>query len=149
MLNRVMIIGNLGKDPEAKTTKGGVSISNFALATTERWKGQDGQMQEQTEWHRVVAWKQLADICNEYLRKGSKVYIEGKLQTRKWQDSDGNDRYTTEIIARDMKMLTPRGESGGGSGSYDQGTGSAGGGYDDSFSDGQAGRGGTGSDVPF
>jgi len=149
MINKVILIGNLGSDPEQRFTQGGVAMSTFSVATTERWKGQDGQMQEQTEWHRIVAWRQLAETCNEYLHKGSRVYIEGKLQTRKWQDQNGNDRYTTEIVAREMKMLTPRGESGGGSGSYDPGTGSAGGGYDDSFSDGQAGGGGTGSDVPF
>ncbi len=117
MKNLVILIGNLGADPEQKTTTSGVSVTNFRVATTERWKGQDGQMQEQTEWHTIVTWKRLAEICGEYLSKGSKVYIEGKLQTRKWQDKDGNDRYTTEIVAREMKMLTPRGEGGGQGGS--------------------------------
>ncbi len=160
MINKVILIGNLGADPEQRSTQAGTAMSTFNIATSERWKGQDGQMQEQTEWHRIVAWRQLAEICNEYLRKGSRVYIEGKLQTRKWQDQNGNDRYTTEIIAREMKMLTPRGESGGGGGSFDPGPGappsgeygggSTGGGHDDSFSGDQSGGGGgTGSDVPF
>ncbi|MCI5146443.1 MAG: single-stranded DNA-binding protein [Candidatus Electrothrix sp. AR3] len=156
MINKVILIGNLGADPEQRFTQAGVAMSTFNVATTERWKGQDGQMQEQTEWHRIIAWRQLAEICNEYLHKGSKVYVEGKLQTRKWQDQNGNDRYTTEIVARDMKMLSPRGESGGGgySGGGDPGPhGPSGGDYDDSFSSagGQSGGtdSGTGSDVPF
>ncbi|MCI5224483.1 MAG: single-stranded DNA-binding protein [Candidatus Electrothrix sp. AR4] len=169
MINKVILIGNLGADPELRYTQSGAPVANFRIATTERWKGQDGQMQEQTEWHTIVAWRRLAEICGEYLNKGSKVYIEGKLQTRKWQDQNGNDRYTTEIVAREMKMLTPRGESGGGShggsgGGFDPGPGaggppsgdygggSSGGGFDDSFSGGggqSSGGGGTGSDVPF
>lgn len=114
MINKVMLIGNLGADPELRYTQDGAPFASFSVATTERWKGQDGQMQEQTEWHRVVAWRRLAEICGEYLSKGSRVYIEGKLQTRKWKDQNGNDRYTTEIQAREMKMLSPRGTTGGG-----------------------------------
>ncbi|XCN73093.1 MAG: single-stranded DNA-binding protein [Candidatus Electrothrix aestuarii] len=158
MINKVILIGNLGADPELRYTQSGVAVANFRVATTERWKGQDGQMQEQTEWHTIVAWQRLGEICNEYLHKGSKVYIEGKLQTRKWQDQNGNDRYTTEIIAREMKMLTPRGEgggsygSGGSGGGYDPGPAGgappSGGGYDD-FAGGSTPGGGTGSDVPF
>lgn len=154
MINKVILIGNLGADPEQRFTQAGVAMSTFSVATSERWKDKDGQQQEQTEWHRIVAWRQLAEICNEYLHKGSKVYIEGKLQTRKWQDQNGHDRYTTEIVARDMKMLNSRGESGGSGGDYDPGPEppSGGGGYDD-FSGGQSGGqtsgGGTGSDVPF
>ncbi|RWX43963.1 single-strand binding protein [Candidatus Electrothrix marina] len=153
MINKVILIGNLGADPEQRFTQAGVAMSTFNVATSERWKGQDGQMQEQTEWHRIIAWRQLAEICNEYLHKGSRVYIEGKLQTRKWQDQNGNDRYTTEIVAREMKMLSPRGESGGSGGSggdYDPGPEppSGGGGYDD-FAGGSQTGGGTGSDVPF
>jgi single-strand DNA-binding protein len=113
MINKAILIGNLGADPEVRYTQNGTAVATFNVATTERWKGQDGQMQEQTEWHRVVAWAKLADICGEYLHKGSRVYIEGKIQTRKWQDKDGADRYTTEIVARDMKMLTPKGGEGG------------------------------------
>lgn len=157
MINKVILIGNLGADPEQRFTQAGVAMSTFSVATSERWKDQNGQLQEQTEWHRVVAWRHLAETCNEYLHKGSKVYIEGKLKTRKWQDQNGNDRWTTEIIARDMRMLTPKGESGGGygggGGGYDPGPEpppSSGGGYDD-FSGGTGGQssGGTGSDVPF
>jgi len=124
MVNKVILIGNLGADPEIRYTQSGTPVATFRVATTERWKGQDGQMQEQTEWHSIVAWRRLAEICGEYLAKGSRVFIEGKLQTRKWQDQNGNDRYTTEIIAREMKMLSPR--SGGGSeqGGGNQGYGS-------------------------
>ncbi len=121
MINKAILIGNLGADPEIRYTQSGDAMASFNVATTERWKGKDGQMQEQTEWHRIVAWRRLAEICGEYLSKGARVYIEGKLQTRKWQDQNGNDRYTTEIVAREMKMLTPRGagaaggDGGGGS----------------------------------
>ncbi|ADW18211.1 single-strand binding protein [Desulfobulbus propionicus DSM 2032] len=124
MINKVILIGNLGADPEIRYTQNGTPVATFTMATTERRKGQDGQVQEQTEWHRVVAWQRLAEICGEYLSKGSKVYIEGKLQTRKWKDQNGNDRYTTEIVAREMKMLSPRvaasggGEYGGGGAGY-------------------------------
>jgi single-strand DNA-binding protein len=111
MINKVILIGNLGSDPEIRYTQSGTAVATFNVATTERWKGKDGQQQEQTEWHRVVAWRRLAEICGEYLSKGSKVYIEGKLQTRKWEDRDGNTRYTTEVVARDMQMLSPRGAS--------------------------------------
>lgn len=105
MLNMVMLIGNLGGDPELRYTQGGSQVATFTLATTERWKGQDGKKQEQTEWHRIIAWNRLAEICGQYLHKGSRIYIEGKLQTRKWQDQNGVDRYTTEIVVREMKML--------------------------------------------
>ena len=114
MINKVILIGNLGSDPEIRYTQTGTPVANFRIATTEVWKKQDGTKEEQTEWHRIVAFKRLAEICGEYLSKGSKVYIEGKLQTRKWEDRDGNTRYTTEIVAREMKMLTPRGGQGGG-----------------------------------
>jgi single-strand DNA-binding protein len=143
MINKVILIGNLGKDPELRRTQTGIPVTSFTLATSERRKGQDGQMQEQTEWHNIVAWDKLAEICGEYLHKGSKVYIEGKLQTRKWQDKDGHDRWTTEIIARDMKMLTAKGEGGGYSGDPGPAAGSAPSGYD-SYSGG-----GVGTDVPF
>jgi len=116
MINKVILIGNLGADPEMRYTQNGTPVATFSLATTERRKGQDGQAQELTEWHRIVAWQRLAEICGEYLSKGSKVYIEGRLQTRKWKDNSGNDRYTTEIIAREMKMLSPRQNDGSGSG---------------------------------
>ena len=105
MINKAMIIGNLGANPDVRQTQNGAAVVSFNVATTERWKGKDGQQQEQTEWHRIVAFGRLAEICGQYLQKGSKVYIEGKLQTRKWQDQNGNDRYTTEIVAREMQML--------------------------------------------
>ena len=111
MLNKTMLIGNLGADVELRYTQSGAPVASFRVATTERWKGQDGQMQEQTEWHSIVAWKRLAEICGEYLSKGSRVYIEGELQTRKWKDKDGNNRYTTEIVVKEMKMLSPRTEN--------------------------------------
>lgn len=144
MINKVILIGNLGADPEKRSAQNGAEMSSFNIATTERWKGQDGQQQEQTEWHRIIAWRRLAEICNEYLHKGSRVYIEGKLRTRKWQDQNGNDRWTTEIEAREMKMLTPRGESGGGSGGvYDPGPSEpSGGGYGDSSTSGGTTSGG-------
>ena len=118
MINKAIIIGNLGSDPEVRYTQNGTAVANFNVATTERWKGQDGQMQEQTEWHRIVAFARLAEICGEYLSKGSKVYVEGRIQTRSWNDKDGNKRYTTEIVAREMKMLDPKGASSSGGGGY-------------------------------
>ncbi len=141
MVNKVILIGNLGADPEIRYTQSGTPVVNFRIATTERWKGQDGQPQEQTEWHQIVAWRRLAEICSEYLSKGSKVYIEGKLQTRKWQDQNGNDRYTTEIVARDMQMLSPRGASSSNE-SYSSGSG-----YNNDMP--QEPPPSTGDDVPF
>jgi single-strand DNA-binding protein len=113
MVNKVTLIGNLGKDPEVRYSQTGTAIANFNVATTESWKKQDGTKEELTEWHRIVAFGRLGEICGEYLSKGSKVYIEGRLQTRKWEDKDGNPRYTTEIVAREMKMLSPRGAGAG------------------------------------
>jgi single-strand DNA-binding protein len=112
MVNKVILIGNLGKDPEVRYSQAGAAIASFNVATTETWKKQDGTKEELTEWHRIVAFGRLGEICGEYLSKGSRVYIEGRLQTRKWDDKDGNTRYTTEIVAREMKMLSPRGSSG-------------------------------------
>lgn len=105
MLNKVMLIGNLGADPETRYTQDGTCVCNIRVATTEKFKNRNGEPQERTEWHRVVLWGRLGEIANQYLKKGSRVYIEGKIETRKWQDRDGNDRYTTEIRASDMKML--------------------------------------------
>jgi single-strand DNA-binding protein len=112
MVNKVILIGNLGADPEVRYAQNGSAVANFRLATTETWKKEGGK-EEQTEWHRVVTFGRLAEICGEYLSKGSKVYIEGRIQTRKWEDRDGNTRYTTEIVAREMKMLSPKGGAGG------------------------------------
>ncbi|MFU8819231.1 MAG: single-stranded DNA-binding protein, partial [Desulfurivibrio sp.] len=114
MINKAILIGNLGADPEVRYTQSGDAVASFRIATTETWKKQDGSKEEQTEWHRIVAFKRLGEICGEYLSKGSRVYIEGRIQTRKWQDKDGAERYTTEIVAREMKMLSPKGGGGGG-----------------------------------
>ncbi|MGD9858988.1 MAG: single-stranded DNA-binding protein [Marinobacterium sp.] len=114
-INKVILIGNLGADPEVRYMPSGNAVTNVNLATSESWKDkQSGQMQERTEWHRVVFFNRLAEIAGEYLRKGSKVYIEGSLRTRKWQGQDGQDRYTTEIVASEMQMLDGRGGEGGG-----------------------------------
>ena len=103
-MNKAMVIGNLGNDPEIRYTQKGTAVATFSIATTERWKDADGVQQEHTEWHKIVAWKGLAEICGDHLKKGSKVYIEGKMQTRKWEEN-GISRYTTEIIAKSMEML--------------------------------------------
>jgi len=116
-VNKVILVGNLGKDPEVRYMPNGNAVANITLATSESWKDkQTGEQQEKTEWHRVVMFRRLGEIAGEYLKKGSQVYIEGKLQTRKWQDNAGNDRYTTEIIADEMQMLGGRG--GGGSAGF-------------------------------
>ena len=107
-VNKVILIGNLGRDPEVRYTKSGTSVATLNLATSESWTDQNGQKQERTEWHRVVAWSKLADIAKEYLTKGNQVYLEGTLQTRSWDDRDGNKRYTTEIKADQMIMLGGR-----------------------------------------
>ncbi|MBT7437282.1 MAG: single-stranded DNA-binding protein [Cellvibrionales bacterium] len=108
-INKVILVGNLGKDPEGKFMPNGNAVTNIAIATSESWKDkQTGQQQERTEWHRVVFFNRLAEIATEYLKKGSKVYIEGSLRTRKWQAQDGQDRYTTEIVASEMQMLDSR-----------------------------------------
>ena len=110
-VNKVILIGNLGKDPEVRFLPSGSAVCNFSVATSESWKDkQTGQKQEKTEWHNISMFGKLAEIAGEYLRKGSKVYIEGSIQTRKWQDKDGNDRYTTDIKARDMQMLDSKGD---------------------------------------
>lgn len=116
-VNKVILIGNLGRDPEVRYTPNGLAVANITIATTESWKDkQSGENQERTEWHRVVFYSRLAEIAGEYLRKGSKIFIEGRLQTRKWQDKTTNqDRYTTEIIADSMQMLDSKGSSGGSS----------------------------------
>jgi len=112
-VNKVILVGNLGRDPEVKYTASGAAITNVTIATSESWSDkQTGEKQEKTEWHRVVFFRRLAEIAGEYLRKGSQVYIEGKLQTRKWQDQNGQDRYTTEIVANEMQMLGSRGDEG-------------------------------------
>ena len=114
-INKVILVGNVGGDPETRSMPNGTTVTNLTIATNESWKDkQTGEKRERTEWHRVAMFNRLAEIAAEYLRKGSQVYIEGKLRTRKWQDKSGNDRYTTEIIADEMQMLGGRGGSGGG-----------------------------------
>ena len=111
-INKVILIGNCGQDPETRYTAGGAAVTHLSVATSDTWKDkQTGQPQERTEWHRVVFFNRLAEIAGEYLRKGSKVYIEGSLRTNKWQDQQGQDRYTTEIVANQMQMLDGRGDS--------------------------------------
>lgn len=110
-INKVILVGNLGRDPEVRYMPNGNAVANLTLATSESWKDKNtGQQQDKTEWHRVVMFRRLAEIAGEYLKKGSQVYIEGKLQTRKWQDQQGTDRYTTEIVADEMQMLGSRAE---------------------------------------
>ncbi len=122
-INKVILIGNLGQDPELRYTGSGTAVCNMRLATNESYKDADGNMVDKTEWHSVVAWSRLAEICGEYLKKGSQVYFEGSLQTRSYDDRDGNTKYVTEIKAREMMMLSGRGEGGGDFG------GGGGGGY--------------------
>jgi single-strand DNA-binding protein len=113
-VNKVILVGNLGRDPETRYTTGGEAVTNISIATTDTWKDKSGEKQERTEWHRVAFFGKLAEIAGEYLKKGSQVYVEGRLQTRKWQDKEGQDKYTTEIIADRMQMLGSRTGSGGG-----------------------------------
>lgn len=112
-LNKVMLIGNLGKDPEVRYTTSGTAVASFSVATSERFKSKSGEWEDKTEWHNVTLWGRLAEIAGEYLAKGKTVFIEGRLQTRKWQDRDGRDRYTTEIVADKMQMLGAKGDGGG------------------------------------
>lgn len=118
-VNKVILIGNLGGDPEVRYTPNGSAVANATMATSNAWRDkQSGEMQERTEWHRIIFFNRLAEIVGEYLKKGSKIYIEGSLRTRKWQDKAGVDRYTTEIVANEMQMLDSRGSSGGSGGNY-------------------------------
>jgi len=134
-VNKAILIGHLGRDPEVRYSPSGAAVANVSIATTEQWRDKNsGEQQEKTEWHRIVFFGRLAEIVGEYLKKGSQVYVEGRLQTRKWQDKEGNDRYTTEIVANDMQMLGGRGGGQGSGGGYsedynqDAGYASAGGG---------------------
>ena len=128
-INKVILIGNLGADPETRAMPSGMTVANIRVATSENWKDkQSGENKERTEWHTVALFGRLGEIAGEYLKKGSKVYIEGSLRTRKWQDKQGNDRYSTEIIANEMQMLDSRGGGMGGGGGGDYGGGGGGGG---------------------
>ena len=113
-VNKVILIGNLGRDPETRYMPDGGAITNISVATTDKWKDKNGELQEKTEWHRVAFFGKLAEIAGEYLKKGSQVYVEGRLQTRKWQDKEGQDKYTTEVVADRMQMLGSRQGMGGG-----------------------------------
>ena len=162
-LNKVMLIGNLGADPEIRSFQNGGRVANLRIATTETWKDRNtGERQERTEWHTVAIFSEgLVNVCENYLKKGSKVYVEGKLQTRKWQDQSGNDRYSTEVVLRGydgtLTMLDSR--SGGGGGNYGggaQGSSGGGGGWNQGGGQGGANQGGGGSnyddlddDIPF
>lgn len=142
-VNKVILIGNLGADPELRSTSGGTSVCSLRLATNERWKDKQGTFQERTEWHRVVVWGAQADNCGKYLSKGRSVFVEGRLQTRKWDDRDGNTRYTTEIVATNVVFLQGRGDGSMGGGPSD----------DPGFDPGYDGGAGSGefddSDIPF
>ena len=109
-VNKVILIGNLGKDPDVRYLEGGTAVANFPLATSETYKNREGELTTSTEWHNIVVWRRFAEITEKYLKKGNKVYIEGKLRTRSWQDQDGNTRYTTEVVADNLTMLGGRGE---------------------------------------
>lgn len=139
-LNKVLLIATLGKDPELRHTASGQAVASFSAATSEKFKNKGGEWEERTEWHAITVWGKLAEISAEYLSKGKMVYLEGRLQTRKWQDKSGNDRYTTEIVADKMQMLSPKGGSGRSSGGGADSS-AAGGGYEEPpFMD---------SDIPF
>ena len=124
-VNKVILVGNLGKDPEVRYTPSGSAVANVTIATSDQWKDkQTGEQQERTEWHRVVFFNRLAEVVGEYVKKGQQIYVEGRIQTRKWQDQSGQDRWTTEIVANEMQMLGGRGGGGGGGGAgsgFDQG----------------------------
>jgi len=119
-VNKVIIIGNLGRDPELRYLPSGDAVANLRIATTDKYKDRSGDMQEQTEWHSVAFFGKTAEVCGQYLKKGSQVYVEGSLRTRKWQDKDGQDRYSTEIVANEMQMLGGRGGGGGGGGNFER-----------------------------
>ena len=147
-VNKVILVGNLGNDPEVRYMPNGNAVANLSLATSESWKDQQGQVQERTEWHRLTMYRRLAEIAGEYLKKGSQIYVEGKLQTRKWQDQQGQDKYTTEIIVDQMQMLGGRNNNGGGNqgnnqnqgGGYNQGNNqNQGGGYNQGNNQNQGG----------
>ncbi|MGB0620630.1 MAG: single-stranded DNA-binding protein [Myxococcota bacterium] len=128
-VNKAILVGNLGRDPELRHTPNGQAVVNFTLATSESWTDKSGERQERTEWHRIVVWGRQAEMCNQYLSKGRTVYVEGRIQTREWEDKDGNKRYTTEINASNVNFIGPRTDGGGGGGGYSGGGGNGGGGF--------------------
>jgi len=142
MINKVILVGNLGQDPELKYTQSGIAVATLSVATNRAWRDKDDNWQDETEWHRVIVWAQAAERCSTSFSKGNKVYVEGRLQTRKWQDQNGNDRYTTEIVSNVLKNLTPKETEGGGGFSGEPP-------LPNENSMGSAGDSGTGDDVPF
>lgn len=157
-VNKVILVGNLGRDPEVRTMQNGGKVVNLSIATSERWNDKEGNRQEKTEWHRVVVFNErLADVCEKYLRKGAKVYIEGQLQTRKWTDQSGQDKYSTEVVLQryrgELTMLDSRGEGGGGGYSDGGGYGGGSSGGGSQGGGGQSGGGGFNQDlddeIPF
>ncbi len=149
-VNKVILVGNLGKDPETRYMPSGSAVTNLTLATSESWKDkQSGEQQERTEWHKIAMFGRLAEIAAEYLRKGSQVYIEGKLRTRKWQDKEGKDRYTTEIVADEMQMLGSKGGGGAAAGAGAMGGAAAAGGGRAAVNDSGAPPGDFDDDIPF
>jgi single-strand DNA-binding protein len=165
-VNKVILIGNLGADPEVRFTPGGQAVANFRIATSDTWTDKNGQKQERTEWHRIVVWGKLAELCGEYLKKGRQCYVEGRLQTREWTDKEGRKNYTTEVVANGVTFLGGRDGAGAGSGGGGGGRGGGysqrgggqqqGGGYDDygppPMDDAGGGGGGSGGgddDIPF
>ena len=146
-VNKVILVGNLGKDPEMRSTPGGQTVANFTLATNEQWTDKGGQKQERTEWHRIVAWGKLAEMCQSYLSKGRQVYVEGRISTRQWDDKDGNKRSTTEVVASQVVFLGGRGEGGSGSAGGSGGGMSGGGGGMSEPSNDPGGL--TDDDIPF
>jgi single-strand DNA-binding protein len=152
-INKVILIGNLGNDPEMRHTPSGAGVCEFRLATNEAWTDKQGQRQERTEWHRVVVWGKKAEVCSKYLSKGRQVYVEGRLRTRSWEDKEGNKRYTTEVIANDVQFLGGGREGGGREGGGGGGRGGSGGMDEpppgDYFGGGGGGGGGPDDDIPF
>ena len=158
MINKVILLGNLGKDPEIRSTQGGQQVANFTIATNRRWRDRDGNRQEQTEWHYIVAWGRQAEIAGQYLTRGSKIYLEGRLQTRSWEDrNSGEKRYRTEVVCENFQMLGGRGDGGKGGGGDRQGAGSEGYGGNGHSQGGYGGPGGVteygptpdDDDIPF
>jgi len=127
-VNKAILVGNLGRDPELRQTPSGQNVCNFTLATTESWTDRNGELVERTEWHRIVAWGKTGELCAQYLSKGRTVYVEGRIQTREWEDKDGNKRYTTEINAQNVNFIGPRDSGSGGGGGGDYGSSRSGGG---------------------
>lgn len=161
-VNKVILIGNLGADPETRTSQSGTTVANLRIATTERVRDREGNWSDQTEWHRVVCFGRTAENVARFLKKGRQIYVEGRLQTRKWQDRDGNDRWSTEVVANDIRFLGGRGEGGGnagggggyggggGGGGYGGGGGGGGGYGGDDYGSGGGGSGpGVDDDIPF